>query len=209
MFADRTAAGEALADRLIAASLSVDVVLAIPRGGLPVARPVADALGVPLDVVIARKMGAPGNAELAIGAVADDGTTWVNESLVGALDVSDAYLEGERRREQELAREAMARYRPSTLERDFVGQRVLIVDDGLATGATMHACVDRIKAAGATSVLIAVPVAAPETAASLERVADEVIALREPRPFGAVGQYYRDFSQVSDAAALALLDRSP
>jgi predicted phosphoribosyltransferase len=202
MFANRTDAGEQLATRLRDRGVTADVVLAVPRGGLPVARPVADALGVPLDVVVARKLGAPGNAELAIGAVADDGSVWVNDDLVGRLGVSESYLEDERERQAELAREKAARYAQGVDLRD---KRVIVVDDGVATGATTMACLRRVTAAGASHVTLAVPVGPPDTLEWLAREADAVVALEEPSGFGAVGTHYRDFRQVPDEAAVEYL----
>lgn len=202
MFANRTEAGERLAARLRELGVDADVVLAIPRGGLPVARPVATALGVPLDVVVARKLGAPSNAELAIGAVADDGTLWLNDDLVGRLGVSESYLEDERERQAELAREKADRYDRGT---DLRGKRVVIVDDGVATGATTMACIRRVNTAGASHVTLAVPVGPPDTLEWLAREADAVVALEEPAGFGAVGAHYRDFQQVPDEEAVEYL----
>jgi len=206
MFTDRTDAGEQLAAELRRSDIEADVVLGIPRGGLPVARPVADALGAPLDVVVASKVGAPGNPELAVAAVADDGTTWRNDSLVGSLDVTTDYLEDETEHEQRAAREKRQRYREGRPPLDLSGRDVLVVDDGLATGATMFACVERVRAAGAASVTAAVPVGSPRTADELARRVDRLVVLDEPRSFRAVGQFFRDFSQVTDAEAMALLD---
>ncbi|WP_255197045.1 phosphoribosyltransferase [Halorarius litoreus] len=202
MFTDRTDAGHQLADHLRAAGIEADVVLAVPRGGLPVARPVADALGAPLDVVVARKLGAPGNAELAIGAVADDGSYWVNDDLVGRLGVREEYLEDEREHQAELARQKADSYARGVDLRD---KRVVIVDDGVATGATTLACIRRVKAAGASHVTLAVPVGPPDTLDWLAREADAVVALEEPPGFGAVGAHYRDFRQVEDDDALVFL----
>ncbi|WP_255150748.1 phosphoribosyltransferase [Halorarius halobius] len=202
MFEDRTDAGERLAEHLREAGVEADVVLAIPRGGLPVARPVADALGAPLDVVVARKLGAPGNPELAVGAVADDGTLWVNDDLVAQLGVSDDYLDAERDAEAARAREKADRYRQGI---DLAGKRVVVVDDGVATGATTAACLRRVREAGAAHVTLAVPVGPPDTLDRLREEADRVIALEEPFSFGAVGAHYRDFRQVPDEAALAYL----
>ncbi|MBX0293543.1 phosphoribosyltransferase [Haloarcula nitratireducens] len=206
MFANRTEAGERLAAAIARANVDADVVLAIPRGGLPVGRAVADALDVPLDVVVARKVGAPGNPELAVAAVADDGTTWRNESVIASFDLSPEYMDEETEHEQRAAKEKFDRYRGDRPPLDLAGERVLVVDDGLATGATMRACVQRVRDAGAASVVVAVPVASPGTADSFERVADRVVAVETPSNFAAVGQFYRDFSQVSDDEAMALLD---
>ncbi|MFC6862187.1 phosphoribosyltransferase [Halomicroarcula sp. GCM10025817] len=205
MFHDRTDAGERLAAELRERGVEADVVLAIPRGGLPVGRPVADALGVPLDVVVAKKVGAPNNPELAVAAVADDGTRWRNESIIGSLGLSEAYLESATEREWAAAREKFDRYRGDRPPLDVAGKRVVVVDDGLATGATMRACIERVKAAGALAVVVAVPVGSPDTVTDIGRSVDEVVSLEEPASFGAVGQFYRDFSQVSDEDAMTYL----
>jgi predicted phosphoribosyltransferase len=205
MFADRADAGEQLAAALRERGVEADVVLAIPRGGLPIGRPVADALGVPLDVVVAKKIGAPNNPELAVAAVADDGTLWRNESIIGSYDLTDGYLESAREREQVAAREKFDRYRGDRPPLDLTGKRVVIVDDGLATGATMRACVQRVQAADPRAIVVAVPVGSPDTVTAIGRSVDDVVALEEPASFGAVGQFYRDFSQVSDEDAMAYL----
>lgn len=206
MFTDRTDAGEQLATEVRRSAFGVDVVLGIPRGGLPVARPVADELGVPLDVVVASKVGSPDNPELAVAAVADDGTTWRNESLVDKLDLPPGYLDDGTERERRAAREKFERYREGRPPLSLDGERVCIVDDGLATGATMFACVERVRAAGAASVAAAVPVGSPRTADELDGRVDHLVVLERPRSFRAVGQFFRDFSQVSDEEAMALLD---
>jgi len=206
MFTDRTDAGEQLAAELRQLDLEADIVLGIPRGGLPVARPVADALDAPLDVVVASKVGAPGNPELAVAAVADDGTIWRNDSLIGSLDLTIGYLEDETEHEQRAAAEKRRRYREGRPPLDLAGKHVLVVDDGLATGATMFACVERVREAGAASVAAAVPVGSPRTADELERLVDRLVVLETPRNFSAVGQFFRDFSQVTDEEAMALLE---
>ena len=206
MFADRTDAGRQLADRLAESDVEADVVLAIPRGGLPVGRPVADRLGVPLDVVVAQKLGAPGNPELAVGAVAGDGSVYLDDDMVTRLGVDEDHIEREREREAESAREKVAEYRGGDPVPDLAGKRVVVVDDGLATGSTAIACLRQVRAADAERVVLAVPVGAPESLDRVAREADEVVCLQSPANFGAVGRYYRDFAQVSDAEAMAYLD---
>lgn len=205
-FADRTDAGEHLAALLDERGIAADLVLAIPRGGLPVGRAVADALSAPLDVAVARKVGAPGNPELAVGAVGPDGTLWRNDDLIARLDVSEGYVDSEAAREAEAAREKRARYRGDRDPLDLAGKTVLIVDDGIATGATAVACVRQAHAAGADRVIVAVPVAPPEAVSELRGEADEVIALSTPANFGAVGRFYRSFEQVPDGVAMTYLD---
>jgi len=205
MFRDRTDAGRRLADLLDDRDVAADVVLAVPRGGLPVASPVADALGAPLDVVVASKIGAPDNPELAVGAVASDGTLWRNEELLDRLGVSDAYVERERESEARAAGEKLERYRGIDALPDVEGKRVVVVDDGLATGATVTAALRQIRSAGANSVVLAVPVAAPDAVERLRTEADEVIAEETPPHFSAVGQFYESFPQVSDEEARSYL----
>ena len=206
MFRDRTDAGERLADVLDDHDVEADVVLAIPRGGLPVGRAVADRLGVPLDVVAARKIGAPHNPELAVGAVASDGTAWLNDALVSDLGLPEGFLEGGIERERAAAEEKVNRYRAGREPLDLAGKRVLIVDDGVATGATTIACVRQVKNAGAERVTLAVPVGPPDTVERLGAEADEVICVETPPHFGAVGQFYDSFGQVSDEEAMTYLD---
>jgi predicted phosphoribosyltransferase len=207
VFADRTDAGRQLADAISAAGVDADIALAIPRGGLPVGRAVADALGVPLDIVVATKVGAPQNPELAIGAATADGTLWRNDALIDRLDVDPAYIDRERKREADAAREKMTTYRGDRDPPDLAGKTVLLVDDGVATGATARACCRQV-AGDAARVVLAVPVGPPDTIAELEAEAtiDAVICVETPAAFGAVGRYYTDFSQVSDEEAMGYLD---
>ncbi|AHF98847.1 phosphoribosyl transferase [Halostagnicola larsenii XH-48] len=206
MFADRTDAGDRLAAELERRGTKADVVLGIPRGALPVARPVADALDADLDVVVARKLGAPNNPELAVGAVASEGSVWHNDPLIGRLGVSESYLESVEADEIENAREKADRYRETPGLPDLEGTHVVVVDDGVATGATAIACLRQVREANAARVTLAVPVGPPGSLADLEDEADEVIALRTPADFRAVGQYYRTFGQVTDEEAIEYLD---
>lgn len=207
MFDDRTDAGERLAAELERRDLEIDVVLGIPRGALPVARPVADTLDADLDVVVARKIGAPQNPELALGAVASDGSVWYNDDLIARVDVSGEYLEEARAKEADNAREKADRYRETEGLPELEGKRVVVVDDGVATGATATACLRQVQESGAAWVGLAVPVGSPRSVDELEQETDEVIALQTPADFRAVGQYYRNFGQVSDEEAIAYLDR--
>lgn len=204
-FADRADAGRKLADRLVEHDVEADVVLAIPRGGLPLGREVADALAVPLDVVVASKIGAPHNPELAIGAVASDGTAWLDDDSIDHLGVDEAYVERERETETEAARQKAERYRGDRPEPDLDGKAVVLVDDGVATGSTAIAAIRLIDELGARRVVLAVPVGAPDTIESLRSVADEVITLSTPQRFGAVGRFYDRFEQVTDEEAMAYL----
>ncbi len=205
-FRDRTDAGEQLAAAVREAGVDADVVLAVPRGGLPVGRAVADALGVPLDVVVARKVGAPGNRELALGAVASDGSVWLNDDVVASHSLTDDEVEELVARERRAAKRRVDAYRKGRPPLDVEGKTVLLVDDGVATGATTLACVEQLANAGAARVVVAVPVAPPGVVATLREAADDVVCVATPAVFGAVGRFYKDFGQVSDREAASYLD---
>jgi len=205
MFENRTDAGRRLAVLLEERDVSADIVLAVPRGGLPVGRAVADILDVPLDIVAARKLGAPGNPELAIGAVASDGTVWLNDDLIDDLGVEDAYLEEAIEQEHAAAVAKVERYREGRPPLDLDGRTVLVVDDGIATGATTTACVRQVENAGAARVILTVPVAPPRAVERLREEVDEVVCVETPANFGAVGQFYDVFEQVSDERAKTYL----
>jgi putative phosphoribosyl transferase len=204
-FADREDAGERLAAAL--SSLSLDppvVVLAIPRGGLEIGAEVARKLDAPLDVVIPRKVGAPGNPELGLGAVAE-GVRVLDERLIRALDVSPGYLEQEiARQENEISRRTSA-YRGDLPATSIHGTTAVVVDDGVATGGTATAALRWARRAGAKSVVFAVPVAPVDAARRLETEADRVVVLLTPQRFFAVGQWYGSFPQVSDERVVELL----
>jgi predicted phosphoribosyltransferase len=204
-FTDRTDAGERLAEALRERGVEADVVLAVPRGGLPLGRAVADALGAPLDVVVAKKIGAPGNPEYALGAVASDGSVWRNEEALGYTGADEEYFERARREEAESARRKAGRYRGDRPEPDLAGKRVVVVDDGVATGSTMRACLQSVREAGAERVVVAVPVGPPDTIADLEEMVDEVVCLQTPGGFRGVGQFYDRFDQVTDEEAMEYL----
>ncbi|WP_114576478.1 phosphoribosyltransferase [Saliphagus sp. LR7] len=206
MFENRTEAGRRLAAALEDRGTRADVVLAIPRGGLPVARPVADALEAPLDVVAAKKIAAPGNPELAIGAATSEGGVWRNDDLCARLEVSEAHFERERDRAVEAARTKAEQYRPGGKVPEVAGKRLLVVDDGVATGATAIAALRGLRAARPATVSISVPVGPPDALERLEDEADEVVALERPVAFRAVGAHYREFPQVGDEEAVAYLE---
>lgn len=204
-FRDRDEAGALLARRLATVELPPGgLVLAIPRGGVPVAAAVAAALGLELDVVVAHKLGAPRNPELAVGAVTADGATFV-EPWAGEVGADKAYLEAERERQLAHARERAARLRTGRAPSSLAGRPVIIVDDGIATGSTMRAAILTARSAGAAPIIVAVPVAAAETLSRLEGEADQLVALSAPEPFFAVGQWYERFDQVSDQEVGRLL----
>jgi predicted phosphoribosyltransferase len=205
-FEDRTEAGRRLGAELVERGVEADVVLAIPRGGLPLGRAVADALDAPLDVVVASKIGAPGNPEYAIGAVGSDGSAWFDEDTIDRLGVSGSYVERERDHEATAAREKASRYRGDQPAPDLAGQSVVVVDDGVATGATAIAALRLVREQGAAHVVLAVPVGPPDTVARLEAECDAVVTLLTPSRFGAVGAFYDRFDQVSDEEAMAYLE---
>jgi len=201
MFRDRTDAGRQLAETLRDRGITADIVLAIPRGGLPVGHVVAERLDVPLDIAAAAKIGAPVNPELAVGAVASDGTVWLNESLLDDLGVTDTYLDAEIERKRQAVRQKVEGYRGDRPPLDLRGEAVLLVDDGIATGATTTACLRQIRNAGADRVVVAVPVAPPDTVERLRAEADAVVSVETPPHFGSVGQWYESFEQVTDERA--------
>lgn len=206
MYHDRTDAGERLAEELETLDVDADIVLAIPRGGLPLGRVVADALSLPLDIVVARKIGAPHNPELAIGAVGSDGSVWLNDDMIDRLGVDGTYLDEQREIEGENARKKAERYRGDRPAPDLDGKRVIVVDDGVATGATTTACIRLVREAGAEAVILAVPVGPPDSIGELETEADIVVCPETPRYFQAVGQFYDRFGQVSDEEAMTYLE---
>jgi predicted phosphoribosyltransferase len=208
-FRDRADAGRALAGKLAHYAQSPNVVvLGLPRGGVPVAYEVAVALGAPLDVFVVRKLGVPGHVELAMGAIADGGVRVVNESVTEALGLGEAVIEEVATREgTELARRQQA-YREGRPPLDVSGKVVIVVDDGLATGATMRVAVVALRTHGPARIVVAVPVGARSTCGELQGEADEVVCLRAPLTFMAVGQWYQDFSPTTDEEIRALLARS-
>lgn len=209
-FRDRYQAGRelgAMLPRALAPMAGPGLVLALPRGGVPVACAVAAALGWPLDVLTVRKLGVPGQPEYAMGAIASGGIRVLNEAVLRQLDISPAAVEAVARAEAaELARREAA-YRSGRPMAVVSGRLVVLVDDGLATGATMRAAVRAIRAQAPARVVVAVPVASADTADRLRDEADDVITLATPHPFGAVGRWYRNFDQVSDDEVRRILAR--
>ena len=206
-FRNRAEAGRVLGER-VAAELGrrEAIVLGLPRGGVPVARGVARALGAPLDVFLVRKLGYPGQPELAMGAIASGGVRVLNEQLVAQLRLDDELIDRVAdKEEQELVRREHA-YRGDRPQPDLDGKTVVLVDDGLATGATMRAAVEAVRRAGPERVCVAVPTAPPHALRELQGAVDELVWLLAPEPFHAVGLWYEDFREVSDEEVRRLLE---
>ena len=184
------------------------IVLGLPRGGVPVALPVAEAIDASLDVLVVRKLGAPGHEEYAMGAIASGGIEVVDESVLGRLGVEQDQLDRIVERERAELKRREQRFRGDRASPELGGATVVLVDDGIATGSTMQAALDAVREAGAERIVIAVPLAPQDTVQRLERTADEVVCLTTPSPFFAVGQGYRDFPQVQDDEVAEMLQRS-
>lgn len=209
VFQDRTEAGRLLAEKLTAYANRPDViVLALPRGGVPVAYEVSRALGVPLDIFVVRKLGVPGHEELAMGAIASGGISVLNDDVVKALRIPGQVIEAVASRElRELERRERT-YRDGRPAPDVRGATVILVDDGLATGSTMRAAVAALRRRGPAHIVVAVPTAAPSTCEGFRHEADECVCDITPEPFYSVGLWYEDFSQTTDDEVRDLLGRS-
>ena len=208
-FSNRTEAGRLLAEKLVKYAGRTDViVLGLPRGGVPVAYEVAKRLGVPLDVFIVRKLGVPGFEELAVGAIASGGVRVLNEDVLRALPNADETIESITARETAELERREHSYRDGRPAPELRGRVAILVDDGLATGATMRAAVKALRHRGAAKIVVAVPVGPPDTCREFEEEADETICASVPEFFQAVGQYYEDFSQTSDDEVRELLARA-
>lgn len=206
LFRDRSEAGQRLAEKLTAYANRGDVlVLALPRGGVPVAYEVARSLRAPLDVFLVRKLGVPGREELAMGAIASGGIRVLNKSIVNALGVAPEEIEAVARQEQQELERRQQAYRDDRPPLHLRDQTVILIDDGLATGSTMRAAVAALRQHGPARIVVAVPVAAPATCAEFESLADEIVCVETPEPFRAVGLWYDDFSQTSDTEVYELL----
>lgn len=208
MFRDRIDAGDQLARRLMRFESKDVVVVGLPRGGVPVAYEVARSLGAPLDVILVRKLGVPRQPELAMGAIGENDVRVLNEEVVRRTCVSaDELAHVEARERTELARRAHL-YRAGRLRISLANRVVIVVDDGIATGATAKAACQIVNAEGAASVVLAVPVAPTDWTNRLAGSADEMISLKTPRHFGGVGQFYEHFGQTSDTEVITYLDKA-
>lgn len=208
MFRDRDEAGGRLADRLSGLDLHRPVVLALPRGGVPVAAPVAAALDAPLDVLVARKVGAPGHEEFGIGAIAEGSDEVVISDAAARVGVSPEQMATLAAVEQEELARRVRLYRGDAALPDLADRDVVLVDDGLATGVTAEAALRSLRRKGPRRLILAVPVSAPDTAARMTSFADDVVALECPPEFAAVGNWYEVFNQTSDEEVLTLLGRA-
>ena len=206
-FRDRREGGAALATKLAQYADRPDViVLALPRGGVPVAHEVAASLGAPLDVFLVRKLGTPGHRELAMGAIASGGVRVLNDDVVRWYGIPEGAINAVARNEQAELERREREYRRDRPPRDLRELIVILVDDGLATGSTMRAAVEAVRLHKPARVVVAVPVAAGETCREFHALADEIVCARTPEPFSAVGQWYVDFSQTTDDEVRALLE---
>lgn len=205
LLADRREAGALLAEQLRGYRGHHALILGLPRGGVPVAAEVARHLHADLDVLAARKLGAPGQEELAIGAITADGTRYLNTDIVEMLEITRAYIEEVSEREQLRAKAQERMFRAGLPALAIDGREVIVVDDGLATGATMRAAVWSLRRGRPKKVIVAVPVGSSQSCASIDAEVDDLICLHSQEPFHSVGLYYQDFSQVSDEQVIALL----
>lgn len=204
-YLDRVDAGARLAKELERYRGGRAVVLGIPRGGVPVAAEVARHLGAELDVIVARKLGAPGHEEFAIGAVTADGERFLNDDAIRGLGITEDYLSLITGRETAEARRREQRFRGARRPLDLRGKIVILVDDGLATGATMRAAARAVRARAPGRLVVAVPVGTVESVAALAEEADEVVCPAQPEPFIAIGLHYANFAQVDDAEVIEIL----
>lgn len=209
IFKDRRDAGKQLAEKLSEYKGQDDVVvLGLPRGGVPVAYEVAEALNLPLDVFIVRKLGVPGQPELAMGAIASGDIQVMNDSVVRRAGISDPQIEEVAQQEKEELKEREKAYRGARPEIELQGKTVLLVDDGLATGASMRAAISALREHDPEKIIVAVPTAPPDTCQEFEPEVDQIICLRTPTPFWGVGGSYQSFSQTTNEEVRDLLNRA-
>ena len=205
MFYNRIDAGQQLGRELKTCELRDPLVLAIPRGGIVTGAAIAREIGAELDVVLAHKLRAPFQHELAIGAIGEDGKMYLNEKITKSIAISDEYLESERRRQIEEISRRQKLFRSARPQAPIRDRSVIITDDGIATGSTMFAAMEVVKAQQPSELIIAIPVAPPTHLEAMRRRCDELICLQAPVNFMAVGQFYQCFDQVSDAEVVEML----
>jgi putative phosphoribosyl transferase len=207
LFKNRIEAGQKLASALKPVDKNA-IVLAIPRGGVVVGFEVARSLHIPLDIIITRKIGAPGNPELAIGAVAEDGTYLLDNNLVEMMGVPQDYIEAEVENQKAEIKRRLQKYRGTAPNPILAKREVILVDDGVATGSTLKAALHSLRKIGVKNLVVAVPVGPVDTIKELKLQADRVICLHTPEPFYAIGEFYEDFDQTNDEEVINLLHRS-
>ena len=208
IFEDRKEAGKKLADELGRFKDKKVIVLGIPRGGIVVGYEIAKKLHAPLDIIVPRKLRAPNQPELAIGAITEDGNVILNTELINSLNIPEYYIRLESKRQQEEIARRIQAYKGEQKIRDLTGSHVIVVDDGIATGSTMIAALNSIRKRGAKSIILAVPVASSESIQMLQKIADQTITLSAPTLFFAIGQFYRNFEQTTDEEVRELLNKN-
>jgi predicted phosphoribosyltransferase len=209
IFKDRIQAGQMLGDKLRAAGYgSSDILLGIPRGGVVVGYHAAERLDAVLDIIVPRKIGAPFNSEFAIGAVMEDGSIYLNRADMQGIGITNEYIKSETSRQIEEIKRRIRFYRKSRPRPDVSGKTVIIVDDGIATGATIKAASISLKKMNPARLCVAAPVGAPDSVGEISKIVDDVVLLYLPDFFAAVGQFYQDFSQTSDEEVIELLELS-
>lgn len=205
-FRDRREAGALLAKKMLRYAHTTDgIVVALPRGGVVVADELASALSLPLDILVVRKLGTPGQAELAMGAIARGGVRVLNDDVIRSLSISTHEIDAVAEQEEKESERREALYRDGRPPLDLKGKSVILVDDGLATGSTMFAAVEAVRTRKPGRIVVAVPVAPPDTLARLRKNVEEIVCLRSPRDFQAVGLWYDDFTQVTDREVIDIL----
>lgn len=209
MFENRTTAGEALVSKLQPFASSNTIIYALPRGGVPVAAPVSKALRAPLSLLFVKKIGAPGHPELAIGAIVDgeEPTQILHKDIVGSLHVSERYISAESEAALTEIERRHGLYSGLYARLSSKNKVAIVIDDGLATGASMEAAIKALRQQDAQQVIVAVPVAPSDTIAKLRELADDVICLKTPSPFWSVGEHYQEFPQLADADVMEILNR--
>ena len=210
-FENRTVAGRALGERLARMNLADPVVLALPRGGVPVALEVARVLNAPLDLLLVRKIGVPWQPELAVGAVMDGGepVLVVEPAVQAEAGIDRRYIEQRAAQELQEIERRRALYLANRAREPLAGRTAIVVDDGIATGTTVRAALRGLRQRGPARRVLAVPVAPPDTVAALRAETDDIVCLAQPEPFGAIGYFYRDFHQLTDDEVVALLAQAP
>lgn len=198
-FQDRRSAGKQLAEKLVKFKNDPQaIVLGLPRGGVVTASEIADILNLPLDIIVTRKIGAPQSEELAIGAITEDGQLILNNDIAETLIIPQEYIESEVKKQKQEARRRLEKYRQGRDELNLKNKIAILVDDGIATGSTMLAAIDSAKTKGANKIIVASPIIAADTINKFEFLSDEIVYLDKPLYFGAIGEFYKNFAQVTD-----------